>query len=812
MNRAMGRPSGCILVAVLTLLCLLATPTLATNASLLPTDLRCEYNVNPLGLDILHPRLSWTLASPERAQSQVAYQILVASSQELLSRDRGDLWDTGKTLSSEQTLIPYAGQPLASRQRCFWKVRVWDQDNRPSPWSDAAAWSMGLLTPADWKSHWIAAPTASTQPAPLPLFRRKFDLTKPIRRAEVFVCGLGQFELRLNGQKIGDAVMEPAWTNYRKTALYVTYDVTSLLKPGRNALGALLGNGMYNVVGGRYVKFTGSMGSPKLILQLHIDHPDGSSTLLTTDSSWKTAPGPITFSCIYGGEDYDARQEQPHWDLPNFNDSAWSAVSLPFSPSPGTPGEGRGEGSSPNRAAVLPALKSQSLPPIKIISEYQTSTFTEPKPGLRVYDLHQNLSGWPKLTVKGPAGTTIKMTPGELLDSAGLVSQRSSGGPVSFSYTLKGDSLETWHPRFTYYGFRYVQVETTFPPSIPSPKLESLDIRAHFIHNSAPVVGHFECSNPLINQIHRLINAAIRSNFQSVLTDCPHREKLGWLEVSHLMGRGILYNYDAATFYAKITADMTEAQTPAGLVPDIAPEYTVFAAGFRDSPEWGSAAVIVPWLIYQTYGDRSLLEKHYDTMKRYALYLKSKSTDHIVTHGLGDWYDVGPKGPGESQLTSKGLTATAIYYHDLEILRQASLLLGRESDAREFAELSQQVRSAFNAKFFHRESNHYDRNSQTANAMPLVLNLVDEAHRAAVAQSLLADLRAQGTRVTAGDVGFMFLVRALSDAGYGSAIYDLVCQPDGPGYAYQLRHGATTLTEAWDANPASSQNHCMLGH
>ncbi|MGE5609212.1 MAG: glycoside hydrolase family 78 protein [Bacillota bacterium] len=824
----MHRLTHMLLTSILMTLCLSSTDALA---SLVPANLRCEYQTNPLAIDTPRPRLSWILASDERAQFQSAYQILVASSEDLLSRDRADLWDSGKVKSSEQTHIPYAGLPLASRQRCFWKVRTWDQDAHPSPWSPAATWTMGLLAPSDWKAHWITTPTVPTKSTPLPLFRREFDLTKPISRAEVYVCGLGQFELRLNGQKVGDAVMEPAWTNYRKSALYVTYDVTSLLKPGRNALGALLGNGMYNVVGGRYVKFTGSLGTPKLILQLHITHSDNSSTLIATDSSWKTSPGPITFSCIYGGEDYDARLEQPAWDLPNFLDSSWTPVSLlPNCQLPIANSQlsikredpSLADSSSQNacgfadqpRSSAAPAflLKSQSLHPIKILSEYQTSKFTEPQPSIRIYDLGQNLSGWPKLTVKGPPGTVIKMIPGELLDSTGLVSQLSSGSPVSFSYTLKGSSEESWHPRFSYTGFRYLQVETTFPSSIPNPKLDSLDIRAHFIHNSAPIVGRFECSNPLINQIHRLINAAIRSNFQSVLTDCPHREKLGWLEVSHLMARGILYNYDAATFYAKITADMAAAQTPDGLIPDIAPEYTVFSAGFRDSPEWGSAAVIVPWLIYQTYGDRSLLEKHYDIMKRYVLYLKSKSANHILTHGLGDWYDIGPRAPGESQLTSKGLTATAIYYHDLEILRQTALLLARDSDAREFASLAREVRSAFNAKFFHPESNHYDRNSQTANAMPFVVNLVDDAHRAAVANSLLSNLRSQGTHVTAGDVGFMFLVRALSDAGHSAALYDLVCQPDGPGYAYQLRKNATTLTEAWDANPASSQNHCMLGH
>jgi len=343
-------------------------------------------------------------------------------------------------------------------------------------------------------------------------------------------------------------------------------------------------------------------------------------------------------------------------------------------------------------------------------------------------------------------------------------------------------------------------------------KAQVLELNGQWLHSSAERAGDFECSNPLINRIHRLILAAIRCNLQSVLTDCPHREKLGWLEVSHLLGRGIMFNYRTPTFYAKVSQDMRESQLENGLVPDIAPEFTVFNGGFRDSPEWGSAVAFNPWQVRQLYGDSSLLERHFDVMARYVEYLGSKATNHILAHGLGDWYDIGPRPPGPSQLTSFGLTATAIYYGDVMILAQTARLLGKTDDAFRYGKLAGEVRTAFNTRFFHRNTDLYDTGSQTAQAMPLVLGLVEQTHRDTVLATLVNSIRTNGNRVTAGDVGFMYVVRALTDAGRSDLLYDLVTQTNGPGYADQLRKGATTLTEAWDANPNSSHNHCMLGH
>jgi hypothetical protein len=757
--------------------------------------LRCDDRSNPLGVDDRTPPLSWGMECVEpkggdRGQAQTAYQVLVASTPALLAKNQGDLWDSGKVRSAQSLHVRYAGKHLASRQLCHWKVRIWDRNKTPSAWSENATWTMGVLAEGDWNAQWIGVPSLAVPPSASIQLRREFELDRAIKRAVVAVCGLGLYELRLNGQKIGDQVLAPGWTNYRKTCLYTMYDVTAQLTRGRNALGIILGNGMYNVPGGRYTKFKGTFGPLKALVNLTVEYTDGTCVTVATDDTWQWAPSPVVFTCVYGGEDYDARKEVPGWDRAGLGAGAFR---------PALVVEGPGG-----------KLSAQVAPPIKVMQEYKPVRVTQPKPGVWIYDFGQNCSSMPKLTVKGPAGASVRLTPGELLDGNGLVSQRNCGGPTYYTYTMKGAGAETWMPRFFYYGSRYLQVETSGHEADNAPQV--VELVSQFVHASAATVGTFECANPLVNRIHGLIDAAIKSNLQSVLTDCPHREKLGWLECSHLLAGCVMYNYGVQKFWAKIINDMSEAQLPNGLVPDIAPEYTIFDEGFRDSPEWGSAFVIAPWQVYQMYGDRTLLERHYEGMKRYVRYLAGKAEQHMLLQGLGDWYDIGPDFPGYSQLTSKGLTATAVYFQDLTILAGTAALLGNADEARQFGEQARVVKEAFNRAFFDADKNQYDRNSQTANAMPLALGLVPEDRRAAVLDGLVAQIRAGGNRVTAGDVGFHYLVRALSEGGRGDVLYDMLVRDDGPGYAYQLKQGATSLTEAWDTNPNSSQNHCMLGH
>ena len=623
-----------------------------------------------------------------------------------------------------------------------------------------------------WRAKWITARPSPTEPRRMPIFRKTFT-ANAIRSATVYVCGLGHFELRINGRKVGEDVLEPGWADYGKRVLYVAHDVTSLIVPGENTIDVLLGNGMYNVVGGRYTKFKRSFGPPMLRLQLAMQLMDGEMVEVASDESWQAAPGPIVFSCIYGGEDYDARLESP---------SEFSPVAIAVGP----PGQ----------------LQLQTAPPSRVME-----TFTGRRLRDRVYDCGQNHSGWPTVQVRGQAGAIVKLTTGELLDDAAIVSQKNTGKPVSFSYTLRGGREESWQPRFSLTGFRYIQVETTGDVEIQS-------VGSQWVHAAAPVAGTFECSNEQFNRIHRLILAAVRSNLQSVLTDCPHREKLGWLEQVHLMGRSIVANFDLSTYFPKILADMRDAQHENGMVPTIAPQYTSFKPPwdvFNDSPEWGSSMVLVPWLAYTQYGDRTVLAENFDAMRRYVDYLTSRAANHIIDYGLGDWYDIGPGEPGFSKLTSTKLTATAIYYRDLQVLSQAAAVLGKP-EAAHYAALAGGAVAAFNTGLFDAAQGFYDTGSQTAQAMPLALGMVPAHQRDRVLQRLIDDIRSHDNHITAGDIGFTYVLQALGDAGRSDVIADLLMQNDPPSYGSQLAHGATALTEAWDANPKNSQNHLMLGH
>ena len=763
-------------------------------SNLIATQLRCEFQDDPPAIQATQPRFSWILkpASPSlRGTRQTAYRILVASSPNLLQNEEGDLWDSSKVRSAQTIQIPYQGKPLLSMGIYYWAVRVWDENGRPSAWSQPERFRMGLLSPTDWKAHWIGTGTPSHERTPLPVFRYEFDLAKSIAEARAFVSGLGQYEFHLNGEKVGDAVLTPGWTNYRKTVFYNTYDITRLLRVGRNAIGILLGNGMYNVekTPGRYTKFVGSFGPLKLIFQAEIRFTDGTSLTIISSDNWRFHAGPIVFSSIYGGEDYDARLEMAGWDLPGFDDRNWPQAV-----------ETEGPGGE---------LVSQQEPPIEIQHIYTPQKVMEPRPGVRVYDLGQNFAGWPAITVRGSTGSTVKLIPGELLDASGLVMQLASGRPQWFSYVLKGDGVENWHPRFSYYGFRYLQIETQAPAGLPEPQI--ISVRGEALHAAAETVGYFHCSKDLFNRIHRLINAAIENNMQSVLTDCPHREKLGWLEQSHLVGASVMDNYDVLRLYEAISQDMGEAQTPEGLVPDIAPEYVIFSNGFRDSPEWGSAVILDPWLTFRYYADRRNLAMHYEDMKRYLAYLRNLSNQNIVSYGLGDWYDIGPKPSGFSQLTSPGVTATATYYQDVITMQRIASLLGKKKEADQFERVARAIRQAFNEKWYDPINHCYDRGSQTDYAMPLALGIAPPQDRPLILERLIQDIRAHQNHTTAGEIGFHYVIETLFNSGRSDVIFDMLSRTDPPSYGSQLLRGATALTEAWDANPIHSQDHFMLG-
>jgi hypothetical protein len=425
----------------------------------------------------------------------------------------------------------------------------------------------------------------------------------------------------------------------------------------------------------------------------------------------------------------------------------------------------------------------------------------------------------PRLVVQGPPGSSVKIVPSELLKPDGTIDDTACRGDTSWNYLLKGQGRETWFPSFFYRGARYFQVECSARAAGGGRPVVS-SLQAVVVNSSSTPVGQFECSNDLFNRIHTLVRWAQRANMMSVMTDCPQREKRGWLEEDHLNGPSLRYEFDLAQLFTKTMNDMADSQLPNGLVPTTAPEYTVFRdrntppggrGMFGDSPEWGGAFILVPWQQYAFDGDVELLRRHYAQMKNYVAYLGARATNHIVNYGLGDWYDIGPKNPGVSQLTPIALTATAFYFRDVQILSQAARLLGQTADASQYQSLAEDIRAAFNARFYDPTRRVYATGSQTADSIPLVMNLCDPANRPAVLDAVVRDVRARGNSLTAGDVGYQYLLRALADGGRSDVIFDMNNQSEKPGYGFQLRQGATSLTEAWDAGRASSQNHFMLG-
>ncbi len=652
---------------------------------------------------------------------------------------------------------------------------------------EAAPWSASAMTDG------LGVPGANPRANDTLLLRREFRVRPGLRRALVNVSGLGQYEMWTNGRHVESGLLKPGWTDYRKTCLYDTYDLTALVHPGANAVGLLLAGGMYNVQPGRYVKFVSSFRPLTAFGEIHLEYRDGSVDTVGTDSNWRVAPGPITFSNVYGGEDYDARLEPDGWSRPGFNDSAWTAAINITGPG----GELHGATlSSP------PFRRFETLKPVRV---------QELRRGVTVYDFGQNASIMPRLRVLGPAGSVVKAIPAELVNPDGSVNRRSAGGGEAWwRYTLAGRAGgEEWTPSFFYHGSRYLQVELEAGGSSALPVVQSLEVSV--VHSDSPAAGEFACSNELFNRIRSLVRWAQRSNLSHVITDCPHRERLGWLEQYHLNGPSLRYEFDLSRLYAKTFVDMADAQQPDGLVPDIAPEYAVLTEGFRDSPEWGGALILAAWQHLVWTGDEAPLRRNYAAMQRYVEYLAGRSKDNIVSHGLGDWFDIGPGEPGVSQLTPVPLTATAIYYECTRALARIASRLGNTADAQRYGQQADAIGEAFNRKFFNPARVVYATGSQTAQALPLVLGLVDPARRAGVLDALVKDVRSRGNAFTSGDVGYRYLLRALGDSQRSDVIFDMVNQSTKPGYGYQLAHGATSLTEAWDANPETSQNHFMLG-
>jgi hypothetical protein len=757
------------------------------------------------------------MRSDEPGQRQTAYRILAASSAPMLNLDRGDLWDSGKVVSAESINIAWKGKVLGSSQQVFWKLQLWDRKDRATGWSAPATWTMGVLDEKDWSgAQWITdaellksvrsalgdglgSPNNNPRAIDTLLLRREFLVRPHLKRALVHLSGQGSYALTINGQRADEGLLTPGWTDTAKTCLYDTYDITALLQTTkRNAIGLCLAGGMYNVQAAtnRYTKFSTPFRALTAKGLIRLEYEGGIIETIPTDKQWLVSAGPTTVASMFSGEDCDARRAINDWDKPGFDDAQWTPAAI-------------------NTAAPSGALRgfSYSSPSFKLFETLKPVSTKELKPGVTVYDLGQNASLMLDLKVRGQAGSRVKILPAELLKEDGSVERGSSGNSeASWNYTLAGRADgEEWHPRFFYHGARYLEVRCS-PPEGSSDALPVIDtISARVAHSDSPPAGEFSCSNDLFNRIRTLVRWAQRSNLAHTITDCPHRERLGWLEQYHLNGPALRYEFDLRRLYSKCFYDMLEAQTPAGLVPSIAPEFVIFNGGFRDSPEWGSALILAAWQHFEWTGDDSVLRRCYSGMCRYLAYLDTTAKDGLLQHGLGDWYDIGPKPPGKSQLTPIALSATAFYYLSASTLSRIAHQIGREEEATAFDQKAQTIGENFNKAFFNSATGVYATGSQTAQALPLVLDLVPTNKRPAAIAALVRDIENRDYAITSGDVGYRYLLRALADAGRSDVIFRINSQSAKPGYGYQLAHGCTSLTEAWDANRRSSQNHFMLG-
>ncbi len=753
-----------------------------------PQRLRCEYIENPLGIEETRPRLSWQVNDPRRGAVQTAYQILVASSAEVLTRDHGDLWDSGKVVSDQNIHVEYAGAPLRSRQRCYWKVRTWDRDDNPSPWSEVHWWEMGLLSAGDWSAEWIGL-RDETVPPPCVHLRKPFTLDKPVRRARLYATALGVYELHLNGTRVGDHILAPGWTNYRRRVMYQTYDVTDMLTTGENVIGAILGDGWYiGELGWRLQR--NNFGDPpaRLLLQLEVEFDDDSVQRIVSDGLWRgTTNGPIRYSGLYAGELYDARMEMPGWDRVGFADDGWQPVEV--------------------FADTGIARNAQMDPPIRITQELKPVSVSEPAPGVYVFDLGQNMVGFCRLRVSAPAGTTIQLRHAEVLNPDGTIYvDNLRKAKATDTYIARGGGAETFTPHFTYHGFRYVEV-TGFPGK---PDLDV--ITGLVVHSDAQPSASFLTSSEMVNQLYQNIVWGQRGNMHSVLTDCPQRdERLGWMGDAQIFVRTACTNMDMAALLTKFVRDMADSQLPNGAYADVSPY--VSASGAlppAGAPAWMDAGVIVPWTVYQCYGDTRLLERHFDSMARYVDYLDVNNPSGLWVSRRGN--DYGDWVPAES-MTDKTMLATLYFFHSASLVAQTARVLGREEAARKYTAIANRVRRAFNVHYL--KDGHYEKATQTINALALELGVVPPNARATVVRDLVDDIERRGWHLSTGFVGTRWLLPALSDNGYDDVAQRLLLNRDYPSWGYMIEKGATTIWERWNSDTMgpemNSRNHFAFG-
>ncbi|HLZ40231.1 MAG TPA: glycoside hydrolase family 78 protein [Candidatus Sulfotelmatobacter sp.] len=762
----------------LSFLALSASHALA-QTTLAVTNLRVEYKTNPVGTDVQKPRFSWQLQGNEKGVLETSYEVRVATSETALAKGKVT-WDSGVQNSDASIQVEYAGPALETAHIYYWQVRVADNHGHLSAWSSPAHWEMGLLKPDDWQAKWIT-PNLQEDEAksnPAPLLRKEFQLKKKIERARLYATAMGLYEIQLNGKKVGDQFFTPGWTAYDFRYQYQTYDVSNLLNAGPNAIAAMLGDGWFR---GRmtWENKKDSYGTKlALLAQLVVTYTDGTREILGTDDTWKANTGAILMSDIYDGETYDARLEPSGWTKANFNASNWKTVTvLP----------------APNVKLVAPAG-----PPVQEIEQIKPARVLKTPSGDTVLDMGQNMVGWIRFDLKAPAGTTVTLRHAEVLDSAGnFYTENLRSAKQTIRYTARGEGTEIYQPHFTFQGFRYVAVSGW--PGEVNPD----DFTGVVVHSAMPRTGTFESSSALLNQLEHNVIWGQKGNFLDVPTDCPQRdERLGWTGDAQVFAPTASFNHDTAAFYTKWLKDVALDQEDDGAVPFVIPNVLSHQTrkGAAASAGWADVAVIVPWTVYQAFGDKRILEEQYPSMKAWVEYMRSQAGDrYIWSNGFsfGDWLAFATDEsdyPGAT--TDKDFIQTAYFAHSTAILAKTAAVLGKQEDANQYATLEKNIKAAF-LKEFVTSTGRISPNTQTAYALALEFDLLPESLRADAAARLAADVR-KFKHLTTGFLGTPVLNQALSDYGYLDEAYMLLNRTEYPSWLYPITKGATTIWERWD--------------
>lgn len=767
----MKKHHHCLFIKALSLIFFFATISVAiaqTGKGITAVQLKCENLVNPLGLDMKQPRLSWQLASNHRNVMQTAYEIKVM-------KEKTTVWTTGKVNSDQSTFVPYAGAPLESSQRYTWQVRLWDNLGNTSAWSSVAYWQMGLLSPNDWKAKWIKAGfDEDTLSRPSPYFRRNFSLKKQVKSATAYLTAQGLYEAFLNGKRIGNDYLAPFWTAYQKRIQYQAYDVTALLQQGNNTAGATLGNGWFrgflawqdtkNIYGKDIA----------LLFQLEITYADGSKETIISDENWKSNKGSILSSEIYHGETIDARKEEKGWNTPSFNDAQWAGVRLADYKGTlvGTYNE--------------PIKKQEIFKPIKI--------FKTPK-GEQVIDFGQNLVGWVQVKVKGKAGDKITILHTEVLDKAGnFYLENLRAAKQKNEYILRGEGEEIFEPHFTFQGFRYIQV-IGFPSEIKEENFTAIAL-----YSDMKKTGNFTSSHQLINQLQHNIQWGQNGNFLDVPTDCPQRdERLGWTGDAQAFATTATFNRDAHNFFAKWLKDVAIDQTEDGRIPFVVPN--VLGKNASGSAGWADAATIIPWNMYLAYGDKRILEDQYESMKKWVGFMENNSSNYLWNKGFhfGDWlfYRPNDDNDGRAAVTDKYLIAQCFFAYSTQLVINTAKVLGKTDDEQKYTALLKNVKDAF-MKEYMTSTGRLVSSTQTAYVLSLHFDMLPENLRASAAARLAENVKSYDNHLTTGFLGTPYLCHVLTRFGYLDVAYKLLLQETYPSWLYPVKMGATTIWERWD--------------